>query len=619
MKTHTYDIFISYRREGGESAAQTIYDRLTETGYHVFLDRESLNSGDFDTRIYSVIDQCKDFLLILSPNALNQCRNADDWVRREVEYALEKNINIIPVMMKGFTFSEDIPLSMNPILSKNGVFLDYEFFDAFLTKLERFLKASPDFIHSLKKNRLVHKTLPFFIALLLVMAIGLIARQIYTHINSNYPFTAAEKNLTREYISYIAYNLSDLNYAAGVISTAYDECAYYYQNLDNANSHEVLSDLDSAIYKLTQVDTSVNELSSELKEKLADSPFDMADTIAMHDYVEIYTSAGINDLYFMKKVINGDITVSDYDAFRIVSIYSESNKQELLAAGYAANESLLDITNQEELANFKKEIVPILDKLTMQVTQWSDNKEDLVAAQNACYEKLQSLSTELASITGDMSLELYKEKEDYIEQMVALGMDREEAEEYVNRLLEKSDQETILLDQKEKLEQQIEKAKAEVRKKFAPSTDDDIEMLWGKMLRFLSVNMYDEALNCVDYIRETQRDVDIYSPEYTVACTSFIKSIGETGVDYGLMVVGYDSNNINSYYEIGDVIISYNGSVVHNMTEYEAAKEKRPEKGTVKVIVMRLDEEGIWKNVSLNLPIDSPSVYLASMTEKEYE
>lgn len=619
MRAQVYDIFISYRREGGESAAQTIYDRFTETGYHVFLDRESLNSGDFDTGIYSVIDQCKDFLLILSPGALDRCQDANDWVRREAEYALLKNKNIIPVMMKGFDFPEALPISMAPLSSKNGVFLNYEFFDAFLAKLESFLKSTPDFLHSLKRNRLIHKTLPFFIALLSVMAIGLTGRQIYAYVNSNYPFTSAEKNLTGEYISYVSYNLMDLKCMADILSAAYDKCAYYYQNPGAVNAHEVLADLDTAIYNLTQIDTAVNSLSPELKEKLSDSPFDVADAEAMHAYMEDYFSESIDNLYFMKKVIDGEVVVSDYDAFRIVNIYSEFNRQELLAAGYATNETLLAVTNKEALAAFQQEILPLLQELTLQAVQWSDSKEDLQAAQNACHEKIQSLLTELASITGDLSAEVNKEVEDWIEQLTAFGMSREEAEEQVNRLLEKSNQLTISQDKLENLKQELEEAKAEFRRKFAPSADDDIGTLWGKMLRFLSVNMYDEALNCVDYIRETQRDADAYSPMYTAACASFIKNISKTGVNYGLMIVGYDPDNIHPYYEIGDVIISYNGCVIHNITEYEAAKDNRPEEGSVKVVVMRLNGEGSWENVSLDIPVDAPAVYMANMTEKKYE
>ena len=60
MKTMKYDIFISYRRDGGDTLAQLIYDRLTDRGYSVFLDIESLRSGKFNEKLFSVIDECRD-------------------------------------------------------------------------------------------------------------------------------------------------------------------------------------------------------------------------------------------------------------------------------------------------------------------------------------------------------------------------------------------------------------------------------------------------------------------------------------------------------------------------------------------------------------------------------
>ena len=33
------------------------------------------------------IDAAPIFMVILSPHALDRCANADDWVRREIEYA----------------------------------------------------------------------------------------------------------------------------------------------------------------------------------------------------------------------------------------------------------------------------------------------------------------------------------------------------------------------------------------------------------------------------------------------------------------------------------------------------------------------------------------------------
>lgn len=42
-----YDIFISYRREGGFETANLIANKLKLSGYRVFLDIHSMHSGDF--------------------------------------------------------------------------------------------------------------------------------------------------------------------------------------------------------------------------------------------------------------------------------------------------------------------------------------------------------------------------------------------------------------------------------------------------------------------------------------------------------------------------------------------------------------------------------------------
>ena len=58
-------IFISYRRDGGEALAQLLHDRLVAKGYRVFYDIESLKSGPFDEKLYQKIEECGDFVLIL--------------------------------------------------------------------------------------------------------------------------------------------------------------------------------------------------------------------------------------------------------------------------------------------------------------------------------------------------------------------------------------------------------------------------------------------------------------------------------------------------------------------------------------------------------------------------
>lgn len=99
-----YDVFISYRRQGGEQTARIICDRLMDSGYKVFFDVESLRSGAFNTKLYSVIDECRDVIVVLSQNSLDRCKDENDWVRLEIAHALKAGKNVIPVFLRGFVF-----------------------------------------------------------------------------------------------------------------------------------------------------------------------------------------------------------------------------------------------------------------------------------------------------------------------------------------------------------------------------------------------------------------------------------------------------------------------------------------------------------------------------------
>lgn len=122
MKSH-FDIFISYRREGGLELADSIYQRLINAGYSAFLDLEQLNSGKFNTKLIGVIEQCQDFILVLPPNALDRCSDEDDWVRQEIECALKNKKNIIPILLRGFEWPpiETLPETLRDLPNFNGI------------------------------------------------------------------------------------------------------------------------------------------------------------------------------------------------------------------------------------------------------------------------------------------------------------------------------------------------------------------------------------------------------------------------------------------------------------------------------------------------------------------
>ena len=160
MKTMKYDIFISYRRDGGDTLAQLIYDRLTDRGYSVFLDIESLRSGKFNEKLFSVIDECRDVVVILPPGSLERCRNEGDWLFLELTHALQERKNIIPVMMKGFEWPDDMPEGLEELPDFNGIQDSKDYFDAVIDKMTTLLQSRPALFGSVRKK--LHKKRPHF-------------------------------------------------------------------------------------------------------------------------------------------------------------------------------------------------------------------------------------------------------------------------------------------------------------------------------------------------------------------------------------------------------------------------------------------------------------------------
>ena len=96
-------VFIAYRRKD-ISWALTVYQYLTSNGYDVFFDYTSIPSGDFERIIIANIKARAHFVLILTPTALDQCNMPGDWLRQEIETAMDEKRNFIPLFFDGFSF-----------------------------------------------------------------------------------------------------------------------------------------------------------------------------------------------------------------------------------------------------------------------------------------------------------------------------------------------------------------------------------------------------------------------------------------------------------------------------------------------------------------------------------
>lgn len=146
-----YDVFVSYRRDGGYDTAKHLYDLLSRDGYRVSFDIDTLREGDFDVSLLKRIDECKDFILIVDAHAFDRTVNPNfnpkhDWLRQELAYALAKGKNIIPVFLHGVSgFPANLPSDVCGVSKKNGPEYNRYYFNDFYRRLKKFLIAKPVF------------------------------------------------------------------------------------------------------------------------------------------------------------------------------------------------------------------------------------------------------------------------------------------------------------------------------------------------------------------------------------------------------------------------------------------------------------------------------------------
>ena len=141
----TLDVFISYRRSNGSQLASLLKVHLEIRNFSVFLDVAGLESGKFDYNLLQSIRSARNFVLVLTPSALDRCFNdaeQRDWIHKEVACALQSNCNIIPVF-DNFIMPEPklLPETMRAVTGYNGVKWIHDYQDACVDKIDRFIRG----------------------------------------------------------------------------------------------------------------------------------------------------------------------------------------------------------------------------------------------------------------------------------------------------------------------------------------------------------------------------------------------------------------------------------------------------------------------------------------------
>jgi tetratricopeptide (TPR) repeat protein len=139
--------------------AWAVYQNLTAKGFDVFLDYQGINSGDFEQIILGNLRARAHFLVILTPSALERCNEPGDWLRREIETAIEEKRNIIPLFFEEFDFGSPsiaryLTGKMATMKNYSGLNVPPDYFNEAMDKLvNRFLNITLDAVlHPLSSN-----------------------------------------------------------------------------------------------------------------------------------------------------------------------------------------------------------------------------------------------------------------------------------------------------------------------------------------------------------------------------------------------------------------------------------------------------------------------------------
>jgi len=127
-------IFISYRRHDSADITGRIYDRLVQRfgKDQVFKDVDSIPLGvDFRDHLGNVVGRCNLVLAVIGDQWLTSAAaggehrldDAKDFVRIELESALERRIPVIPLLVRGAAVPSDseLPKSLSALTYRNGI------------------------------------------------------------------------------------------------------------------------------------------------------------------------------------------------------------------------------------------------------------------------------------------------------------------------------------------------------------------------------------------------------------------------------------------------------------------------------------------------------------------
>ena len=301
----------------------------------------------------------------------------------------------------------------------------------------------------------------------------------------------------------------------------------------------------------------------------------------------------------------------------------------------------------EALTDFKK-VAGEWTRLGLLSDPWLRDEKEIERKLEALCNKLESVIGEMQTVLGTQNAALATETKHFREMAAGMGMTPEQTEKmlaanqtlsnimglvdankslperelalYRKQLVESGVNEELVDGQIAKLRKTLElkiklsdtldnlaEAKDELRKKFAPKDEDDVGMLWGKVLRFMSVNMPEDANLCIKVLRK--RNAPEFPPAALDAVEAYFASDVMPQADGGLLVCSFEPPaTSHAIFRIGDIVTAIDGRPCRKIEDY------RTKVGS-EYAFYRRDAQGKFMKQKAKMPENQPRVALANLIE----
>ena len=146
-KGKTYDIFISYRRQGGAEKAELTKGELAKRGFRedrMFMDTRSLSSGNYMEGILKAIDASRNLVVIVTKDSFKDLSEESPWAK-EIAHALKIGKTIVPIYFDGINEikPDELPASFQRLAFENAVIYVHQYADASFDRLVERLSREP--------------------------------------------------------------------------------------------------------------------------------------------------------------------------------------------------------------------------------------------------------------------------------------------------------------------------------------------------------------------------------------------------------------------------------------------------------------------------------------------